>query len=528
MSRLLIQCSHLFQSFGPFSLFKDLSLSIQEGEVFALIGENGAGKTTLLHLLAGIVQPDSGEVQRSASLSIALLPQEIGVADPLLSARQFLEGNALTELETTMALCLEDPNRLEEWSTLHEQYERLGGYRRVPLEQVLRGLKIDNSLLDLPLLHLSSGQRVRVALAKVLMANPDLLLLDEPTNHLDADMLQWLQHTLKQREGACVIVSHDRKFLNAVCNRLLEIKDGKLTRYGGNYDFYLAETKRQLERQLKAYEEQQEERAQLQQKIQAIRFSKGKAAPPKDRNVMAYDRRGEKHQQSIQYRLDDLKSRLEEIETNLLPHPKLKSIIGLQFQESPLASSVAIELDQVTKTYGNKILFSSLCKRVCKGDRILVTGPNGCGKTTLLKAMAGLIPFDAGKMYRAPTAKIAFLDQEGELLPLDQTPLQYFAGRFQLNEEALRRELHKAALEGVDLLKRPFCALSTGQRKRLMLLSLILERPNVLLLDEPNNHLDFKTLEALEKALLSFTGALVGVSHDSTFIERIATEEWKL
>lgn len=528
MSRLFIQFSHLFKSFGSFSLFEDISLSINEGDVFALIGENGSGKTTLLQLLTGITQADSGSFSKASGLSIGFLQQEIILPDSSVSVREFIEGSSLSVLEKEMSACLEDPNRLSEWAELHEKYERSGGYRRVPIEQVLHGLKIERSLLDLPMSRLSSGQRVRAALAKALIENPDLLLLDEPTNHLDQEMIQWLEEALKQRAGACVIVSHDRKFLNASCNRLIEIKNGKLACYGGSYDFYLEEQERILERQIKAYEAQEEERADLKQKIKAITFSKGKAPLPKDRNIMAYDKRGEKHQKSLQHKLVAMKGRLEEIESNLLSHPKPKSIKGLKFAESPLASSVAIELDHAGKSYGNKILFSGFCKSICKGDRILVTGPNGCGKTTLLKAIAGNLPLDEGSIRSAPTAKIAFLDQEVELLPMDQTPLQYFESKYQLSEEDLRRELHKAALGGADLLRRSFSTLSTGQRKRMMLLALVLEKPNVLLLDEPTNHLDFMTLEAFEKALLNFEGAVVAVSHDPTFIEKIASEEWRL
>jgi ATP-binding cassette, subfamily F, member 3 len=528
MSRLLIQFSHLFKSFGSFPLFEDISLSIHEGELFALIGENGAGKTTLLQILSGTVRADSAHLSKAPDLSVGFLPQEIVLSNPAASVRDFLEGGSFADLEKEMAACLEDPGRLAKWAELHEKYEQLGGYRRIPIEQILRGLKLESTLLDLPMSRLSSGQRVRAALAKALIENPNLLLLDEPTNHLDQEMLEWLESALKERRGACVIVSHDRKFLNAVCNRLVEIKNGQLSTYGGSYDFYLAEQERILERRMKAYETQEEERSILRQKIKEITFSKGKPPPPKDRNIMAYDRRGEKHQKSLQHKLDTMKIRLEEVESNLLLHPKPKSIKGLKFVESPLASAVAIELDHASKAYGNKVLFSDLCKSIRQGDRILVTGPNGCGKTTLLKALAGIVSLDEGSIHYAPTAKIAFLDQEVELLPLDQTPLQYFESRFHLSEEEIRRELHKAALGGADLLNRTFSTLSTGQRKRMMLLTLVLEKPNVLLLDEPTNHLDFMTMEAFEKALLEFIGAIVAVSHDATFIEKIATQEWRL
>jgi ATPase subunit of ABC transporter with duplicated ATPase domains len=185
-------------------------------------------------------------------------------------------------------------------------------------------------------------------------------------------------------------------------------------------------------------------------------------------------------------------------------------------------------LEQIGKAFSTKTLFSDLTKMICKKDRIVLTGPNGSGKTTLLRCIAGLCSIDVGQIRYAPTAKIAYLDQEVELLPMEQTPLQYFKRKFSLSEENLRRKLHKAAIEGSELLSRPFSTLSVGQRKRLMLLSLILEKPNVLLLDEPTNHLDFLTIEAFETALLTFDGAILAISHDSTFIEKIATQEWSL
>lgn len=528
MSRLLIQFSHLFKSFGSFLLFNDISLSIHQGDVFGLIGENGSGKTTLLELLKGDTLPDAGLLRREDRLSIGFLHQEVPMQSSNLSGRAYIEEGALSKLERQMAACLNDPDRLFEYSELHEQYEELGGYRQMPLEKILRGLKLDSSLLDLPMASMSSGQRIRIALAKSLIENPDLLLLDEPTNHLDLEICGWLKTTLQKREGATIIVSHDRKFLNATCNRMIEIKTGKLSCYGGNYDFYLDEEKLRMEKQMKAFEEQEEERLLLKQKIKALTFSKAKPPTPKDRNIMAYDKRGEKHQKSLQRNLDLLKERLAEIENDSLPHPKPKCIKGLRFIRKPLASSVAIELEQIAKSFGKKKLFSGINKTIRKGDRIVLTGPNGSGKTTLMRCIAGLLPLDAGLIRHAPSTKIAYLDQEVEFLPTEQTPLQYFESKFSLSEEGLRRELHKAAIGGAELISRPFSTLSVGQRKRLMLLSLILEKPNVLLLDEPTNHLDFLTLEAFERALLTFEGALLAISHDSTFIEKVATQEWRL
>ncbi|HLB53316.1 MAG TPA: ABC-F family ATP-binding cassette domain-containing protein, partial [Chlamydiales bacterium] len=501
--------------------------SVNQGDIFAIVGENGSGKTTLLKLLGGLALPDKGDVSLMPNLTIGFLPQEVIVTDSTLTVRSYIETGKFSDLERKMAEALEN-NQLEEWSELHDQYEHLGGYRRIPIEKVLVGLKLETDLLDRSLSDLSGGQKTRAALAKALIENPDLLLLDEPTNHLDAEMLKYLEDALSARNGATVIVSHDRKFINAVCNHIVEIKEGKLTCYGGNYDFYLAERERQIEKQLKSYEAWEEERRSLKQKMKAFTFSKGKATPPTDKNIMAYDLRGGGFQKSEARRLDTLKARLEELETHPCQHPMPKSITGLKFSPTPLASAVAVELEEVGKSFGKKVLFSHFSKLLSKGDRIVLSGANGTGKTTLLKCIAGIFPVDQGHIRLAPTAKIAYLDQEIDQFPMEQTPLTYFATRFQFSEEDVRRELHKAALGGVDLLNRPFSLLSVGQRKRLMLLTIILEKPNVLLLDEPTNHLDFSTLEALEKALLHFEGAILAVSHDLTFIEKIATDTWEL
>lgn len=525
MSSPLIQFIHLYKSFYPSSLFNDISLSINDGEIFAIIGENGSGKTTLLRLLCGLEKPDLGDLIRASNLTIGFLPQEICFKDEKATTRKYFEEGALSDLEKQMAKCLEN-ELLAKWEALHEEYEKLGGYRRLPLEKILKGLKLDD-LLDMPIKNLSSGQKVRVALGKALIEDPDLLMLDEPTNHLDSEMQGFLKEMIRSRKGAAVIVSHDRKFLNDTCNRLVEIKNGKLSCYGGNYDFYLNEQERLLEKQMKTFLAEEEEISNLKQKIKAATFSQKNRCCPPDGDKMAYNYRGQRHQKSLQHNLTVLKAQLKEIEANRLSHPKPKSITGLRFVSTPLSSSIAIELNNISKSFGEKIIFSNFRKTLSKADRVLLLGPNGSGKSTLLKCMAKILPVDSGNIHIAPSAKIGYLEQEIDQLN-DQTPLDYFESRFNLSEEGIRRELHKAALGNFDLLNRPFSEFSIGQRKRLMLLSLVLQKPNVLLLDEPTNHLDLLTLEALEKALLNFDGAIIAVSHDTTFIEKIATDIWKI
>lgn len=528
MSRVLIQFSNLHKSFGSNLIFNSVSLSIHSGEIFALVGENGAGKSILLKILSGSEVVDSGSINHSSASRTNLFSQEelIGLSEE--TAGSYLEDNRLVWLDEQMALCVENPDRLEEWSKLHEEYEQMGGYKKVPIEAVINGLKLSEELLELPIIHLSGGQWARIRLAKVLLDNPDLLLLDEPTNHLDSEMLEWLIETLQSREGATVIVSHDRGFINTTCNRLLEISNGMLNYYAGNYDFYLEEKSRLLEREKRGYEEQKEKKAAIKEKLKKLTFSKKKTKGPKDRNLMAYDKRGEKHQKSNQRTLDQLKAELKDIEDCLLSKPKSKTITGIKFTKRSLLSTVALELRGARKSYGEKVLFSAVDLQICKGERILLSGPNGSGKSTLLQCLAGVLSLDQGVLHKAPTAKVAYLDQKVARLPMERTPLSFFEESYSLSEEELRSELHKAALGSKEKLFRPFYTLSIGERKRFMLLALILDKPNVLLLDEPTNHLDLLTIEALENALLKFEGAIIVVSHDRTFTEKIATKRLQL
>ncbi len=530
MSRLLIQCTHAFKSFGPRSLFRGISLSVNEGEKFALSGENGSGKTTLLNILAGLQTLDDGKIQRAKYLTIGVLPQEIIVINPKMSVREYILDSSLKELEYKMAHLenrLDDPICLSQWGELYEEYERKGGYQKLPVEEVLYHLKIDLAL-EFSLSSLSCGQRMRSVLAKILINNPDIILLDEPTNHLDQEMVQWLQKMLYDRKGAAIVVSHDRKFLNQSCNKLIEIQNGHLVSFGGSYDFYLEEREKRIQNQIKAYELQKEELKILKEKLQSILYSRRAHRSSTDNNKLGYNQRGEGHQKSVQRTIENLKSKIEEIERTPLHHPRPKSITGIHFSVTDLSSNVALAFENVSKSYEGKVVLSNFTNVLHKGERVVITGPNGSGKTTILAAAAGVLSIDGGYIQKAPSAKLGYLDQEVVMLSMEQTPLEYYNSRFNLLEEDLVKELYKAGLGDFDLINRPFKTLSTGQRKRLMILSLILLNPNVLLLDEPTNHLDFLTLEALEKALLSFEGAILAVSHDSTFTDKIATCIWPI
>lgn len=525
MSQLLIHFHHIFKSFGPKKIFDGISLSISRGECFALVGENGSGKTTFLRILASVDIPDEGKVERAKELSIGYLCQEASTVSLTQTVREYLFG-PLHQIEQKMELLqdrLDDPTILEEWAALHEEFERRGGYR-FTLDEMVHGLSLQIDL-DRILETLSCGERRRVDLAKVLLDNPDLLLLDEPTNHLDEKSIDWLKEYLLQRKGATMIVSHDRRFINDTCNRLIELKNQRITRFGGNYDFYVKERNRLIDEQIRAFEEQQEERSNLVQQIRAMTFSKGKPPPPKDRNIMAYDRWGEHHQRSVKHRLNQMKERLEKIDADPAVHPRPKSITGIVFHDSAFSAPIAIEWEHLSKSFDGKIVFRNQSDVLRSNERAVLIGPNGSGKTTLLRCLLKELIPDAGTIRINPSVRIGYLDQDGCCLPLEKTPLEYFSLNFGLDETKLRSELHKTGLEGNELLHLPFHSMSAGQRKRLMILALVLSKPNVLLLDEPTNHLDLLTLEALEAALLKFSGAILAISHDATFIEKIATRK---
>jgi ATPase subunit of ABC transporter with duplicated ATPase domains len=527
MSQTAVQLVNLHKSFNTNLLFDDISMSINKKDCIALIGENGAGKSTLLKILSKEESQDEGQIFYAPGLRIGFLRQQIDIVDPSLTVRGFIESKELKVLEISMQEKLE-AGLLLEWADLHEEYERLGGYQRVPIEKVLNGLKLADVVLDTPMNCLSSGEKVRVALAKCLIDNPDLLLLDEPTNHLDQQMLDYLKTMLLQRQGATLIVSHDRAFLNATCNNLIELHRGKLIRYKGNYNAYLIEKEQNIQRQIQRFEEQAEEKRILKEKIKAMHFSKKAGAVISDRDVLGYNNRGSNHEKSVSRRLNDLKMKLEKLELNPIAHPRAKSITGLLFSNNPTPPGILFELQQIQKSYDSKMLFSNFSKQVYPKQRIIITGKNGAGKSTLLKIIQGLIQPDSGRVRYSEGVKIALLEQEMDPSFGGQSVVNYFCDRFSLLKEDLVRKLHQLALAEGSIIHQPINCLSEGQKKRLMLLDIILQNPNVLLLDEPTNHLDLTTLEALENAINHFEGAVIAVSHDTTFINKIGGEKWNL
>jgi ATP-binding cassette, subfamily F, member 3 len=543
MSQKLVELKALSKTFGSRLILDEINLTISKGDHFALVGENGAGKTTLAKILLGLEAADSGKREIAPGISMGYLSQTDDISSQEKSIHEFLldaQGNLdaikkrMTFLEEEMAKPMpQDPLQkiMIEWDFLHEKWQAKEGWKSDALfQEVLKAFSLDSLDLSNPLSELSSGQRQRVFLASLLLSSQDLLILDEPTNHLDFKALLWLEEYLKNCNSALMLISHDRKFINAVCNHIIELskQSHSLTVYGGSYDDFLVEKKREEERKLKAYEAQKEEIKELKSSLKAKTFSKPNAKPPSDNDTMQQGFFVERGQRSERKIIDQTKARLESLLENPLENPVPRTVKGIYFQPKPLGSDVAITCESLCKSYNNTPFLQNISFCLKSNSKIVVTGENGCGKSTLFKIICGLQNFDAGSLKISPQVIVGYLDQNFDTLDETLTPLDALTKKFNLQESEARSELHKSKLLHESIIHTKIAELSAGQKRKLQILFLILSHANVLLLDEPTNHLDLATLEELEQGLASFQGAVFAISHDRYFIEKIAQEVWHL
>lgn len=495
---------------GKKELFRDVSFQIQAGEKIGLIGANGAGKTTLFHILLGETEPDAGHVARSKGLRLGHLPQQWSAKEEksvlmyaLDIAREVHGIRAEMELLQQSLDVEQELDRSSEmalrYNCLLDRLEHLGGY---DLEaracKVLAGLGFEETDLNRSVTTLSGGWVMRLELARLLLAEPDLLLLDEPTNHLDLDSLLWLEAYLLNTPSAVVLISHDRVFINALVTRILEIEQGEVHEYPGNYDAYMEEKERRREILHASFRNQQERIKQIERFVDRNRYRKDRA-------------------RQVQSRLKSL-DRIERIELALE-----QAEVSFAFPDPPRSGRRVFELRDAHKSYGNRMVYSGIDLVVERGDRIAFLGPNGAGKSTLLKMLAGVEELTGGEKVLGHQTVIGYYAQyQWEQLTPEWTVLEEassLAG--DLSQSRLRSLLGSFLFRGDDVLKR-VSVLSGGEKARLILCKLLLQRPNVLLLDEPTNHLDIPSRDALERALGAFPGTICFISHDRHFINRIA------
>ncbi|HET7094213.1 MAG TPA: ABC-F family ATP-binding cassette domain-containing protein, partial [Thermomicrobiales bacterium] len=510
----ILTVADLAKSYGSEGIFAGVSFQLAEREHAALVGANGAGKSTLLQIIAAAETATSGTVALAGGARLTYLPQEarfesgrtvreearLGLADVLATG----ERMRAIELQMADAAADELDALLAEYDRLHVRFEAANGYDvEHQTDRVLMGLGFNESQFAEPVAQLSGGQKTRVALAKALLAAPDLLLLDEPTNHLDLAMLEWLEDFLRSWTGACLIVSHDRYFLDRVTTRTLDLSFGRLEDYPAPYARYLELRKERLDRRWQEYDAQQ---AYIQRTEEFIRRYKA--------GQRSKEARGR------QTRLERLEriERPQELESlNLRLNPPIRS-------GRDVVSTSALRVGYRAEG-SERLLVETSDLKIERGDRVALIGPNGSGKSTLLKTIVGELSPLKGRINFGANVKMGHYAQGHEGLPLDGTPLSVILDAQPMGEESARTYLGRF-LFGDDDAFKPISALSGGERSRLALAELLLRQANFLVLDEPTNHLDIHTRETLEEMLARFEGTILFVSHDRFFIDRIASRVW--
>ncbi|MBX3086259.1 MAG: ABC-F type ribosomal protection protein [Anaerolineae bacterium] len=542
MAEQVLELHNISKTYGAKVVLDQVSLVINRKDRIGLVGENGTGKTTFASIIMGTLAPDEGRVMPVPGLEIGYLPQEASFDDDL-TVQQFFERamGALDRLRAEMetlehqmsAETAPDAlNRLvERYGTLQEEFTRRGGYEAdFRMEQVLAGLELSHVDRSRTARTLSGGEKTRMVLASLLLLSPLLLILDEPTNHLDITALEWLEQYLTEYAGAVLVISHDRRFLNRVVTQIVELSpaDHKFTVFYGNYDAYAQERERLREQQMEAFEAQQTEIKELQRKIKQIHHNSGKGRPMPDNDKFAKGFFGGRAEVQKGADIKNAKKRLEKLLDNKLERPMAGWAINPDFRPDELISRDVIRLHEIGKQYDGRILFADVTATITAGERIVLQGPNGVGKTTLLKIILGLEQPDSGFVRLANGARIGYLDQEQESLDPNETVLEAYSHDLPGVEGEHRANLHKYGLFREDEVLQRIGNLSVGQRRKLQIARMIGTRANVLVLDEPTNHLDLASVESFEQALREFPGTVFAISHDRTFAEHVATSIWTI
>ena len=540
---MLLSVAQVAKTYGPSRILHDISFVINETERVGLVGANGAGKSTLLRIITGKIAADTGRVTVPAGITVGYLPQqppEPGDAtlDDLVyeavGELRRLEAH-LQELETAMAdqgldACALDA-ALVAYGDCQERYERRGGYDLdYRIDMVFAGLRIAHIPRARRFETLSGGEKSRVLLATLLLRAPDLLLLDEPTNHLDFASIAWLEQYLATYQGAFLVISHDRQFLNGTVTRVLEIDEHthELTQYAGDYDAYLAAKEQARERWSQTYDKQQEEINDLKR---AIRLGARNVAPnraPRDPAKMQYDFKSGRVAIAVSRNVRNAEERLRRIANDPIPKPPELLRINPEFDVQELRGASIVRVEHLAKSFAAGAVLRDVSFTIGPRQRIALVGPNGAGKSTLLNIIAGLTTVDEGTVAIAAGARIGYVDQDARTLDPTRTLLDAYREGLIGYEDEFVRELLRYGLFTFGDLGTLVGHLSAGQRRKLQLARLIAMRANLLLLDEPTNHLSLDIVEAFEGALRQFAGPVIAASHDRRFIERFDGQLWEL
>jgi len=512
----VISLSNLSKQYGRQVLFVDASFQLNPGDKVGLVGPNGSGKTTIFRMLVGEEQPDDGDVSVPRRATIGYFRQDVeemagrSVLDEAIagSGRLGALHHELEDLQHAMS----DPARaadmdrvLARFGEVQDEYEHLGGYAlESRTREILHGLGFDDEGIDGDVGALSGGWKMRVAMARVLLGEPDVLLMDEPTNHLDIESIIWLEAFLKQRSGALLMTSHDRDFMNRVVSRIAEIDGGEITSYSGNYDFYERERAIREANREAAYARQQAMLAKEQRFIDRFAAHAAKAA-------------------QVQSRVKALE-KIEKIEL-----PKKRRVVKFDFRQPPRSGEQVATLASVSKRYGRRVVHDKLTLTIRRGERWAVMGRNGAGKSTLLKMVAGAVRADEGTIELGASLKMGYFAQQAlDLLDADLTVEEQLQKDFPHESIGVLRNLAGAFQFSGDEVDKKIRSLSGGEKTRLVMARMLLEPPNFLVLDEPTNHLDLATKEMLLESLAAFDGTMIFVSHDRAFLRGLSNRVLEL
>ncbi|HEQ8770099.1 TPA: ABC-F family ATP-binding cassette domain-containing protein [Streptococcus pyogenes] len=508
---IILQGNKLERSFSGDVLFQNISLQVDERDRIALVGPNGAGKSTLLKLLVGEETPTSGEVNTKKDLTLSYLAQnsrfesDQTIYEEMLKVFEALrqDEKRLRQMEMDMATVSgQDLTRLmTDYDLLTEHFRQQGGFTyESDIKAILNGFKFDESMWQMTIAELSGGQNTRLALAKMLLEKPELLVLDEPTNHLDIETIAWLENYLANYQGALIIVSHDRYFLDKVATVTLDLTPHGLDRYVGNYSRFMTLKAEKLVAEEKQFDKQQKEIVKLEDFVQ--------------KNIV---------RASTTKRAQARRKQLEKIERLDKPTSARKSA-HMTFQADKPSGNVVLTVEKAAIGYNQHVLSEPINLDVHKLDAIAIVGPNGIGKSTLIKSVIGQIPFIKGEVKYGANVEIGYYDQTQSHLTSSNTVLEELWQDFSTTPEVDIRNRLGAFLFSGDDVKKSVAMLSGGEKARLLLAKLSMENNNFLVLDEPTNHLDIDSKEVLENALIDFDGTLLFVSHDRYFINRLATK----
>ncbi|RWL83422.1 MAG: ABC-F family ATP-binding cassette domain-containing protein [Mesorhizobium sp.] len=512
----MIRLENIGKQNGRQIVFIEASAALQKGEKVGLVGPNGAGKTTLFRMIIGQEQPDEGQVSVDRGVTIGYFSQDVGDMGGMSAVAEVMEGAGpvsavaaeMRELEHAMG----DPGRVDEMDVIIERYgelqhrfEELDGYALDGrAREVLDGLGFSQEMMDGDVSKLSGGWKMRVALARILLMRPDVMLLDEPSNHLDLESLIWLEKFLKDYDGALLMTSHDREFMNRIVNKIIEIDAGALTSYSGNYEFY-QEQRALADKQLQAQFERQQ--AMLAKEIAFIERFKARAS----------------HAAQVQSRVKKL-DKIDRVEP-----PKRRQTVAFEFQPAPRCGEDVATLKGIHKSYGSRNIYSGLDFQIRRRERWCVMGVNGAGKSTLLKLVAGASEPDEGSVARGPSVKMGYFAQHAmELLDGERTVFQTLEDNFPQAGQAPLRALAGCFGFSGDEIEKKCRVLSGGEKARLVMALMLFDPPNLLVLDEPTNHLDITTKQMLIEALSQYEGTMLFVSHDRHFLAALSNRVLEL